>query len=211
VTTIRCGSRISLNQISVGFIVLGGGQGDTMELDDLEAFLRKKGAAELITEIGTGTATFNALERSVAVSGSTVSSRLSEGVERDVFTVSHKPTEHGTEKRYELTILGRRVYDWAVQTEFERKVRELQRIRQERETAFEQLVGKINRDMEIRKMVVDVDPLVDEDVELPEGTSVVQKEPSEEALREAHFERMEESLDPVEEVEDADGTGENSD
>ncbi|QRY22501.1 hypothetical protein JT689_10880 [Halobacterium sp. GSL-19] len=186
-----------MNQISVGFIVVGGEQGGTMGLDELEAFLRKKGAAELITEIGTGTATFNALVDAVAVSGSTVSSRLSEGVERDVFTVSHRPTEHGTEKRYELTILGRRVYDWAVQTEFERKVRELRRIRQERETAFEQLVGKINRDMEIRKMVVDVDPLVDEDVELPEGTSVVQKEPSEEALREAHFERMEESLEPI--------------
>jgi len=168
-----------------------------MGLDELEGFLRKKGAAELITEIGTGTATFNALVDAVAVSGSTVSSRLSEGVERDVFTVSHRPTEHGTEKRYELTILGRRVYDWAVQTEFERRVRELRRIRQERETAFEQLVGKINRDMEIRKMVVDVDSLADEDVDLPEGTSVVQKEPSEEALREAHFERMEKSLEPI--------------
>lgn len=46
-------------------------------------------------------------------------------------------------------------------------------------------------------MVVDVDPLVDENVELPEGTSVVQKEPSEKALREAHFERMEEPLEPI--------------
>ena len=99
--------------------------------------------------------------------------------------------------KYELTILGRRVYNWAVQTEVERKVRELRRIRQERETAFEQLIGKINRDMEIRKMVVDVDPLVDEDVELTEDTSVVQKEPSEEAFREAHFERMEDSLEPI--------------
>ena len=34
-------------------------------------------------------------------------------------------------------------------------------------------------------------------IELPEGTSVVQKEPSEEALRKAHFERMEESLEPI--------------
>jgi len=172
-------------------------EGDIMGLDELEAFLRKKGAAELITEIGPGTTTFNALVDAVSVSGSTVSSRLSEGVERDVFTVSHRPTEHGTEKRYKLTILGRRVYEWAVQTEFERKDRELRRIRQERETAFEQLVGKINRDMEIRKMVVDVDSLVDEDVELPEGTSVAQKESSAEALREAHFERMEESLEPI--------------
>jgi len=168
-----------------------------MSLDELESFLRKKGAAELITEIGTGTATFNALVDAVAVSGSTVSSRLSEGVERDVFTVSHKPTEHGTEKRYELTILGRRIYDWAQQTEYERKVRELRRVRHERETAFEQLVGKINRDMEIRKMVVDEGPLENENVELPEDTSVIQKEPSEEAAREAHFERMEESLEPI--------------
>ncbi|MDQ2051694.1 hypothetical protein RBH26_14540 [Natronolimnohabitans sp. A-GB9] len=168
-----------------------------MGLDELESFLRKKGAAELITEIGTGTATFNALADAVAVSGSTVSSRLSEGVEREVFTVSHRPTEHGTEKRYELTILGRRIYDWAQQTEFERKIRELRRVRHEREMVFEQLIGRINRDMEIRKMIVDVDPLKNENVELPEGTSVVQKELSEEAAREAHFERMEESLEPI--------------
>lgn len=88
-----------------------------------------------------------------------MSSRLSEGVERDTFTVSHGPTGHGTGKRYELTILGRHVYDWAVETEFERKVREFRRIRQERETAFKQPVGEINRDMEIRKTVSDSDPL----------------------------------------------------
>jgi hypothetical protein len=211
VAIIRYGSRISLNQIPIGFIVVDGEQGSTMGLDELEAFLRKKGAAELITEIGTGTATFNALVDVVAVSGSTVSSRLSEGVECDTFTVSHRPTEHGTEKRYELTILGRRVYDWAVQTEFERKVRELRRIRQERETAFEQLVGKINRDMEIRKMVSDSDPLQDQDIDLPESTSFVPKTPSEEELREAKYQRMEANLKPVEEVEDTDRTGENND
>ncbi|AZH24611.1 hypothetical protein [Haloplanus aerogenes] len=168
-----------------------------MGLDELEAFLRKKGAPELITEIGTGTATFNALDDAVSVSGSTVSSRLSEGVEHDIFVVSHRPTEHGTEKRYELTLLGRRIYDWAQKTEFDRKVRELRRVRHERETTFEQMVGKLSRDMEIRKMVLDMDPLEDMDVDLPEGASLVQKEPSEEARREAKFERMEESLEPI--------------
>ncbi|MDJ1433089.1 hypothetical protein QNM96_13610 [Halostagnicola sp. A-GB9-2] len=183
---------------------MGGEQGDTMGLDELEAFLRKKGAAELITEIGTGTATFNALVDAVSISGSTVSTRLSEGVGNDVFTVSHRPTEHGTEKRYALTILGRRIYDWAVQTEFERKVRELRRIRQERETAFEQLVGKINRDMEIRKMVSDSDLIQDQDIDLPEGTSFVPKTPSGEELRKAKYERMEANLKPVEEIEQND-------
>jgi len=197
VAVIRCESRISMNHILVGFIVERREYGSTMGLDELEGFLRKKGVAELITEIGTETATFNALVDAVAVSGSTVSSRLSDGVEREVFTVRHRPTEHGTEKRYKLTILGRRIYDWAAKTEFERKVRELRRVRHERETAFEQLIGRINRDMEIRKMVVDVDPLEGEDVELPEGASLVQKEPSEEALREAKFERMEDSLEPI--------------
>jgi hypothetical protein len=182
-----------------------------MGLDELEVFLRKKGAAELVTEIGTGTATFNALVDSVAVSGSTVSSRLSEGVERKVFTVSHKPTEHGTEKRYALTILGRRIYDWAAQTEFERKVRKLRRVQHERETAFERMVGKLNRDMEIRKMVTDSEPIEDQDVDLPEGASLVPKMASEEELREAKYERMEANLEPIEEPEDADGTGENSD
>ncbi|CQR49801.1 hypothetical protein [Haloferax massiliensis] len=182
-----------------------------MGLDELEAFLRKKGAAELVTEIGTGTATFNALVDAVAVSGSTVSSRLSEGVDHDVFTVSHRPTEHGTEKRYALTILGRRIYDWAAQTEFERKVRELRRRRHERDTAFERMVGKINRDMELRKMVADSEPVDDQDVVLPEGASLVPKMASEEELREAKYERMEANLKPLEELEDADGTGEDSD
>lgn len=76
-----------------------------MGRDELEEFLRKKGAAELITEIGRGTATFKALVDAVSISSSTVSSRLSEGVEKDVYRVTHAPTEHGTEKRYELTIL----------------------------------------------------------------------------------------------------------
>ncbi|UHH24045.1 hypothetical protein [Halobacterium noricense] len=168
-----------------------------MGLDDLEGFLRQKGAPELVTEIGTRTATFNALVDAVAVSSSTVSSRLSEGVERDIFTVSHSPTEHGTEKRYKLTLLGRRIYDWAEQTEFERKVRKLRRLRHERDTSFEQLIGKLNRDIEIRKMVADSDPLEEEDMDLPEGESLVQKEPSEEALREAKFQQMEEDLIPI--------------
>lgn len=187
---------------------MDGTQGDdTMGLDDLEAFLRKKGAPELITEVGRGTATFNELAETVAVSGSTVSSRLSDGVKHDIFVVSHQPTEHGTEKRYKLTMLGRRIYDWAEKTEFDRKVRELRRIRHERETVFEQLIGKLSRDMEIRKMVLNVDPLEGEDVDLPEGASFVQKEPSEEARREAKFERMEEALEPITD-DQAEDTGE---
>lgn len=181
-----------------------------MGLDELETFLRKKGAAELITEIGTGTATFNALVAAVAVSGSTVSSRLSEGVEREVLTVSHKPTEHGTEKRYALTILGRRIYDWAAQTEFERKVRKLRRVQHERDTAFERMVGKINRDMELRKMVTDSEPVEGQEIDLPEGASLVPKTASEEKLREAKRERMEANLKPIEELNDADETGEDS-
>ena len=197
VAEIRCKLNIGASYLLVGFIVAGGECVDTMGLDDLEGFLRQKGAPELVTEIGTGTATFNALVDAVAVSSSTVSSRLSEGVERDIFTVSHRPTEHGTEKRYKLTLLGRRIYDWAEKTEFERKVRELRRLRHERDTSFEQLIGKLNRDMEIRKMVADSDPLEGEDVDLPKGVSLVQNEPSEEARREAKLERMEESLEPI--------------
>lgn len=175
-----------------------------MGLDELEVFLRKKGAAELVTEIGTGAATFNALVDAVAVSGSTVSSRLSEGVEREVFTVSHRPTEHGTEKRYALTILGRRIYDWAAQTEFERKVRELRRVQHERETTFERMVGKLNRDLEIRKMVTDSESVEDQEIDLPEGASLMPKMASEEKLREAKHERMEANLEPVEEMEEDD-------
>lgn len=94
-----------------------------MGRDELKEFLRKKGAAELITEIERGTATFKAPIDAVSISSSTVSSRLSEGVDKDVCRATHAPTEHGTQKRYGLTILGRRVYDWAEYTEYERKVR----------------------------------------------------------------------------------------
>ena len=65
-----------MSYLLVGFIVRGGECVDTMGLDDLEGFLRQKGAPELVTEIGTGTATFNALVDAVAVSSSTVSSRF---------------------------------------------------------------------------------------------------------------------------------------
>jgi hypothetical protein len=46
-------------------------------------------------------------------------------------------------------------------------------------------------------MVADSDPLEGEDVDLPEGASLVQNEPSEEARCEAKFERMEDSLEPI--------------
>ncbi|NUC72084.1 hypothetical protein HTZ84_07140 [Haloterrigena sp. SYSU A558-1] len=172
-----------------------------MGRDELEKFLRKKGAAELITEIGRGTATFKALVDAVSISSSTVSSRLSEGVEKDVYKVAHAPTEHGTEKRYGLTILGRRVYDWAENTEYVRKVRELRRVRHERDTAFEQMIGRVTRDMEILKMVTDLDPQHDLPPEMPEGASIVPKEPSKEERRKARDRRLEESLQPIEEVE----------
>lgn len=73
------------------------------------------------------------------------------------------------------------------------------------------MVGKINRDQELLKMVADSEPMQDQDFDLPEGASLVPKTPSEEELREAKYERMEANLKPVEEVEDANGAGENSD
>lgn len=54
------------------------------------------------------------------------------------------------------------------------------------------------------------DPIQNQDVNLPEGASLVPKSPSEEELREAKYERMEANLKPVDEVDDTDGTEENS-
>ena len=136
----------------------------------------------------------------VSISSSTVSARLSEGVEKDVYEVAHAPTEHGTEKRYGLTILGRRVYDWAENTEYVRKVRDFHRARHKRDTAFEQMIGRVTRDMEILKMVDDSNPQQDLPSEMPDGASIVPKESSEEELREARDTRLEESLNPVQEV-----------
>ncbi|MFD1600625.1 hypothetical protein ACFSBX_16925 [Halobellus rarus] len=182
-----------------------------MGRDELEEFLRKKGAAELITEIGRGTATFKTLADAVSISPSTISARLSEGVRNDVYKVTHEPTEHGTEKRYGLTILGRRVYDWAENTEYERKVRELRRVRHERDTAFEQMIGQVTRDMEILKVVDDTGPQQDLSPEMPDGAFIVPKEPSKEELREVRNTRLEESLKPIEEIDSDTKTENNKD
>ncbi|WP_169333442.1 hypothetical protein [Natronococcus jeotgali] len=54
--------------------------------------------------------------------------------------------------------------------------------------------------MKILKMVTDLDPQHDFPSEMPEGASIVPKEPSEEERKEARDRCLEESLQPIEEV-----------
>lgn len=60
-------------------------------------------------------------------------------------------------------------------------------------------------------MVTDSEPVEDQEIDLPGGVSLVPKMASEEKLREAKHEHMETNLKPIGELEDAGGTGEDSD
>lgn len=63
------------------------------------------------------------------------------------------------------------------------------------------MIGRVTRDMEILKMVSDLDPQQDLPPEMLEDASIALKEPSEKEMREARDRRLEESLQPIEEVE----------
>lgn len=115
----------------------------------IETFLRSTGGSEILIEIGHGSATFQDIESTVLASGSTVSTRLSDGRDADLIEIQHRPTDHGTQKRYTLTKLGKRVFNWAEKTDFHRKVRERRRVNHERETKLEEFIGKVNRDKSV--------------------------------------------------------------
>ncbi|WP_277543547.1 hypothetical protein [Haloarcula laminariae] len=117
-----------------------------MGFDKIDEFLRKKGAVEVIVEIGSGSATYKDIDEAVLASSSTVSKRLNEAVENELIEITHRLTDYGTQKRYTLTDSGKRIYDWVLDIDLEKKIRELRRVQRERDNKMDQLLDYVNRD-----------------------------------------------------------------
>ncbi|SEP00002.1 hypothetical protein SAMN04487948_11043 [Halogranum amylolyticum] len=168
-----------------------------MSKNAVESFLRSTGGSEILIEIGRGSATFQDLEGGVLASTSTVSNRLTDGREADLIEIKHRPTDHGTQKRYVLTKLGKRVYDWAEKTDFHRKIRARRRVQRELDAKLEEFLGKVNRDRTV--LVQDAKPGLSADYsqEEFEYLDTQFEKPSEEELKEATYKRMEEDLTSV--------------
>jgi hypothetical protein len=120
-----------------------------MSTADINDFLQRKGSVEIIVEIGSGSSTFQNIKKSVLVSSSTISNRLKDGVEIELFDVTHRPTEYGTQKRYELTPIGNRVFEWIQEIDMDSAVRELQRVQRKRDSKLDRLLDFVRRDMSL--------------------------------------------------------------
>ncbi|WP_251344606.1 hypothetical protein [Haloplanus halophilus] len=174
-----------------------------MEHGLIEEFLRTKGALEIVVEIGRGSASFQDVEDAVLVSSSTVATRLQDGVEKELIEITHRPTDHGTEKRYELTRVGTRVYDRIQEIDVDKTVRNLQRLQRERETDRERLIGRLNRD----KLIISYEhernpPAIPEDTIPPEEALGGFEPPPESNQKAAHRKRLEDDLVGLDEETD---------
>lgn len=117
-----------------------------MSFEEIDEFLRKKGAVEIIVEIGSGSATYQNINDELLASSSTVSSRLNEAVEYELIAVTHRPTDYGTQKRYTLTDSGERIFHWVLDIDLEKKIRELRRAQRDLNAKMDQLLDYVNRD-----------------------------------------------------------------
>lgn len=148
-------------------------------------------------EIGHASATFQDLESAVLASSSTVSTRLTDGRKAGLIEIQHRPTDHGTQKRYTLTKLGKRVYNWAEKTDFHRKIRERRRVQHELDAKLEEFLGKVNRDRTV--LAQDAIPGLSADISQEEFEHLDAdfERASEEELKEATYKQMEADLVPV--------------
>lgn len=160
----------------------------------VESFLRSTGGSEILIEIGHASATFQDLESAVLASSSTVSTRLTDGRGAGLIEIKHRPTDHGTQKRYTLTKLGKRVYLWAEKTDFHRKIRERRRVQHELDAKLEEFLGKVNRDRTV--LARDAKPGLTADYSQGdfEHLDANFERASEEELKEATYERTEADL-----------------
>lgn len=112
---------------------------------EIEDFLQKKGSVEVILEIGSGSSTYKDIAKTVLISSSTISSRLTTGVEIDLFELTQRPTEYGTEKRYKLTRKGSEVHEIIDIIDMDVTVRELQRIQRKYNNNLDHLLSLLSR------------------------------------------------------------------
>lgn len=180
-----------------------------MGFDQVDEFLRKKGAVEVIVEIGRGSATYQDINEAVLVSPSTVSNRLNEAVKADLIEVTHRPTDYGTQKRYTLTDSGQRIHAWVLNIDLEKKIRELRRIQRDRDNKMEQLLSYVNRDMTLLKSYFEPERRVtEEELErLSSEDDYTREEVPGEIWEQKRHERLHDSLMGESEDENSDQSG----
>lgn len=178
-----------------------------MEEGSVEAYLRRKGVLAVLIEIGLGSATFQDIDEAVLVSSSTVSNRLQEGVEKELIEITHRPTDHGTQKRYTLTKVGTRVLSRVREIDLDRTVQKLQRLQREHETELERLIGRLNRDKLIIGYEYERNPSQVPEDTIPADALGDLEPPTESEEDAAHRKRLEEDL--VELDEEADNESDN--
>ena len=119
---------------------------DIEDLTDVTDFLYRKGGLEILIEIGSGSATFQQIDDTVLVSSSTISNRLSEATQLDLVEITHRPTDYGTQKRYELTDQGMTVFRWAEQLDLDYNIKERRRLKRTYDTKRESLKEYVQND-----------------------------------------------------------------
>jgi len=119
---------------------------DIEDLSDVTGFLDRKGGLEILIEIGSGSATFQQIDDTVLVSSSTISNRLSEATQLDLVEITHRPTDYGTQKRYELTEQGMTVFRWAEQLDLDHNIKERRRLKRAYDTKRESVKERVQND-----------------------------------------------------------------
>ena len=119
---------------------------DIEDITDVTGFLDRKGAIEVLIEIGSGSVTFQQIDDTVLVSSSTISNRLSEATQLDLVEITHRPTDYGTQKRYELTKQGMTVFNWAQELDLDHNITERRRLQRTCDTKRESLIARVQND-----------------------------------------------------------------
>jgi DNA-binding HxlR family transcriptional regulator len=184
------------------------------DLPDLDSYLKSAGTIEVVVEIGTGSRTFDTLSEVALASSSTINKRLKEGVELNLIDITHRPTEHGTQKRYELTEAGEHLYGWAQELTLDETVRKRQRLEREFEQERQRWIDKVGDSQPV--LLALVEALTPDDAEETVDKDLLEKIPQD--IRPQHLtgEKLEDSLienaetdeNNVIEVTDEDNDGE---
>jgi len=132
--------------------------------------LERKGTVQIIVEIGYASKTFDQIEETVLVSSSTVSTRLKQGVDTDLFEITHRTVDHGTQKRYELTHAGKIILNLIQELEVDSTVRKYHRVTRRFEQETDNLISNATRHIQI--VVDEMPPGEDVTSDLPPADQI---------------------------------------
>jgi len=122
--------------------------------DNLFEVLESKATIQIIMEIGSGSQPFDNINENVLASSSTISTRLTDGVKTDLFSIEHRPTDHGTQKRYRLTENGETVLRLIQELDVDAAVRNYQRAARRYEQATTTLLSNAERHKELSEVKI---------------------------------------------------------